>query len=140
MTSLSSCSDMKFWESVWQDSEKKDVFTLFKHDGTLITLKKGSWVKLPNRTDVCIIDKIYTLNEQDDEQNGIGPVGISYLPWREDEARFASKSFSFKGNPRFIVCYPVGRNHYGIHINWDDLFLCDPPKNIDADLIASILK
>jgi hypothetical protein len=138
--SSSFSSAMKIWEAVWQDHEKKDVFTLFKHDGTSITLKKGCWVTLPNRTDVCIIDKIYTLNEEEEEQNAIGPLGISYLPWREDEARFATKSFSFKGNPRFIVCYPVGRNHYGIHINWDDLFLCEPPKNIDADLIASILK
>ena len=40
-----------------------------------------------------------------------------------------------RGNSRFIVCYPEGRNNYGIQLDWDKLEVCEPPENIDITLV-----
>ena len=47
-----------------------------------------------------------------------GPMGMTYLPWRAAEQRWATPRFTMKGNDFFIICYPVGLPHYGTHIDW----------------------
>lgn len=47
-----------------------------------------------------------------------GPMGMTYLPWRAAEQRWATPRYSMKGNEHFIICYPVGLPHYGTHIDW----------------------
>ena len=126
--------DSDVWSALWTDKEKRDEFTILKRNGTSLTLKKGSWVKLPDREDECLIDRLYDLND-----SVIGPTGISYLPWRPTEQRFATKQWSMKGNPRFIVCYPEGRNKFGIQLDWDKLEVCEPPENIDPMLLNTVL-
>lgn len=119
--------------AIWTDNTKTS-FYFIKNDETTIVISQGSWVTLPERKDKVMIDHIYDLDD-----NSIGPLGISYLPWRNEEKRFATALWSFKGNSRFIVCYPTGRNKYGMHINWENLFLCDPPDNIDPEQIIKVL-
>jgi len=124
--------DSEIWSALWLDS--KDGFKLLKRNGSSLILKKGSWIKLPNREDKCLVDRLYDLKE-----SSIGPTGMSYLPWRKDEQRFASKQWSMKGNPRFIVCYPEGRHTYGIQLNWEEVESCAPPENIDITLVEAVL-
>ena len=52
-----------------------------------------------------------------------GPMGMVYLPWLGD--KFAD--YGQRDNPCFIVCYPIGLPHYGQHIQWDTVELCDAP-------------
>jgi hypothetical protein len=47
-----------------------------------------------------------------------GPMSMVYLPWRAVEERWATPLISLRGNPRNIICYPVGNLHYGQHIDW----------------------
>jgi len=47
-----------------------------------------------------------------------GPIGMCYLPWREEKQCWATPQMSLKGNPRHIICYPTGNRHYGLHIDW----------------------
>ena len=119
-------TDTTVWSATWVDAEERNAFQLTKHDGTILILKRGSWVTLPGRTDKSIIDNIYSGSDTD-----IGPTGITTLPWREAEQRFATQQWSFIGNPRFIVCYPSGTLKFGIQMNWDEVYLCEPPENID---------
>lgn len=115
------------WMSVWTN-EKKDEYQYYKRDGTSITITVGTWLLLPGRTDRVIVDKLYSLQGKKSKSNDTsGPCGITYLPWRENENRFANLSFSMRGNDRFIVCYPEGRDTYGTHIDWDKVEVCTQP-------------
>lgn len=37
-----------------------------------------------------------------------GPIGMCYLPWRNEKDCFATEQMSLRGNPRHIICYPIG--------------------------------
>ena len=54
-----------------------------------------------------------------------GPRGFIYLPWRE--GRWATRMFSLRGDPRFIICYPEGSPHYGLHIGLHTIEKDDAP-------------
>lgn len=130
------------WECVWTNKEK-DEFQLFKRDGTSLTIKKGTWISLPGRPDgdkVVIVNKIYSLDKRRPEAaNACGPCGISYLPWRPNKNEFATPAFSMKGDERFIVCYPSGRNTYGAHIVWDNVTVCEMPDNVDPKKVDDLI-
>ena len=68
----------------------------------------------------------FTYNESKPD---IGPIGMIYLPWRKDEKRWASPAFSMRGAPRHIICYPIGRNNYGEHIDWESIEIIPNPEN-----------
>ena len=145
------------WSAHWND-ETNQVFDVKMKDGTLKTFQKGLWVKLPRRNDKVIIDSIVApfhneqekqmlLNQYSNCNNDetikniiLGPRGITYLPWRYDEKRFATMSYTMRGNQRFIVCYPVGIRHFGQHINWDLVEITSPPDNIDKTLVDEVLE
>jgi hypothetical protein len=121
------------WKSTWT-SEKKDEFQYYKQDGTSITIARGTWISLPGRPDKVIVDKIYSLQGKIYTHiDNCGPCGISYLPWRDTEKRFATPSFSMRGNQRFIVCYPAGRDTFGGHIDWNNVEVCTPPYIANED-------
>ena len=134
------------WSAYWTDETMK-IFDVKLKDGTIKTFQKGTWVILPGRNDKVIIDSILVpYNNNDDTSRtstnsiNVGPLGITYLPWRDDEKRFASMSYTMRGNQRFIICYPVGISHYGQHINWDLIEITSPPDNIEQylDLVKEV--
>ena len=51
-------------------------------------------------------------------ENPNGPMGMCYLPWRSERNDWATAQMTLRGNPRHIICYPVGIPHYGLHIDW----------------------
>ena len=150
------------WSAHWLN-DSKNSFDVKAKDGTLKQFQKGTWVILPGRDDKVIIDSIvapfqneeerqmvlkqYGNNNNNNNNNetgkttiDLGPRGITYLPWRYDEKRFATMSFTMRGNGRFIICYPVGMRHFGQHIDWDLLEITSPPDNIDDALVKEVLE
>ena len=145
------------WSAYWID-ESKNSFNVKTTDGTLKTFTKGTWLILPGRNDQVIIDSIVSPFHNREEReilgkhygctnktetildNELGPRGITYLPWRYDERRFATMSYTMHGNSRFIICYPVGMRHFGQHINWDLVEITCPPDNIDDALVNKLLE
>jgi len=130
------------WHTEWcknnndnDNKQQEKSFILYKSNDTILHVKKGDWVKIPGRDDKCIIDSINGV----DRDNLPGPLGITYLPWRYNEQRFADVSWSMKGNRRFIICYPSGRIHFGGHIDWDKFELCEAPDNVNLDLVKEVL-
>ena len=127
------------WNSIWINKEKNE-FEVFQTNTKPIILKKGSWVKIPGIGDEsnnkCIIDYVFHSKKHNKDK---GPIGITYLPWIEDENKFADVSWSIKGNKRFIVCYPEGMRNYGRHIDWDMLEVCEPPNSISDEQIQTVL-
>ena len=64
--------------------------------------------------------------------NEEGPMGFEFLPWRGD--RWATPTFSLRGNPRFIICPPTGLPHYGQHIEWNTVKIVpNPDPNYHAE-------
>jgi len=85
--------------------------------GDCITFNYDVITRPPN--DCCVITSFTGYAEDS------GPIGMTYLPWRHEENRWASQVFSLRGNGRHIICYPNGIPHYGQHINWSSLHLVD---------------
>jgi hypothetical protein len=92
-------------------------------DKTELKIKIGDviWYKGREDTGVLITD---ILGNED------GPRGFTYLPWRDTEKRWATLQMSVRGNPRFVVCYPTGDKHCGMHIDWSSVRVVQHP---DAD-------
>ena len=124
------------WTTEWIDNDKHDSFILYRSDGSKRCIKKGDWISLPFRKDLVMVDSIVdSITESVNTKTNTGPIGITFLPWRYDEERLLSVSFTIKGNTRFIICYPSGRNHYGIHVDWDKVECVNPPDNIKEDSV-----
>ena len=81
-----------------------------KKNGHKLILKKGDFISFWGlETGV----KITKFTGQSDEP---GPIGMEYLPWRGN--RWATPVMTLRGNPRHIIAYPTGLQHYGEHIKW----------------------
>lgn len=79
-------------------------------------LNVGDFITYEGRTDTgVIITKIYGYEEES------GPRCFTYLPWRDEYGRWATRQFSLRGDPRSIICYPEGSHHYGQHIDWSTI-------------------
>jgi hypothetical protein len=90
----------------------------FQQNNNTIILKLGDCIIYKSRELPVRIDRFIG----DDEA---GPMGFEFLPWRGD--RWATLAFGLRGNPRFIICPPVGLSHYGQHIDWDTIEIVPSP-------------
>ena len=106
-----------YWNKKIINPEETKSIILTKNDGIILELKVGDCIKytgINNRPDGIKITS-FTGSE-----NNEGPIGMTYLPWRKDEKRWGSPIFSMKGG-RHIICYPDGMQHYGEHIEWNNV-------------------
>ena len=83
-------------------------------DDKLDVYEIGSVVTFEGRWDQGVIITYFFGDEK-------GPHGFEYLPWRDEEKRWANLQMTLRGNPRFIICHPHGSAHYGTHIPWSTL-------------------
>jgi len=113
----------------WTNINDKTSIILTKKNGTKLTLNVGDCIKftgLCGRPDGIIIIEFTTKNFK--SEPSIGPIGMTYLPWRKDENKWATTAFSMRGNPRHIICYPTGFPHFGQHIEWDTVEIIENPE------------
>jgi hypothetical protein len=82
--------------------------------GDCITFNYLGGITRPD-DDWCVVTG-FTGYEEDS-----GPIGFTYLPWRHTENRWASESFSLKGNARHVICSPCGITHSGQNMDWTTL-------------------
>ena len=91
----------------------------FEQNNNTIILKLGDCIIYKSRDLPVRIDRFLG------KDNESGPIGFEFLPWRGD--RWATLAFGLRGNPRFIICPPVGLPHYGQHIDWDTIEIVPSP-------------
>lgn len=92
---------------------------LTKTDGSTFILNENSFIKFDGREDGVKIIKFYGKDPK-------GPIGMTYLPWRG--STWATPIMTLRGDPRFIICPPVGWIHPGQHIFWDSVTLHSLPE------------
>jgi len=108
---------------------------LTKSDGKTITekiiLSVGNVITYDGtnpRPDGVKIISFTTTKDLKSNQN-VGPIGMRYLPWRKKEKLWAEPAYvGMRGDPRHIICYPVGKNSYGEHIDWGTVKLITNPE------------
>lgn len=76
------------------------------------------------RQDYVKITGVYGLESEP------GPRGFTYLPYR-NEGRWSTPAISLRGDVRFIICYPAGIEHYGIHIPLQTIQMDEAPWYVD---------
>ena len=107
---------------VWHEFPKSIVLNIKGYEPQILTV--GDFITYGGRDGGAIIVKFYGY------KHDAGPIGMSYLPWRDDpdreNGRWASKSYSLRGDARYIICPPTGLLHHGLHINWTTI------KNINC--------
>jgi len=128
--------------SIWKNPSTK-TFYLYRNDTDEdpLVLSAGTCITWEGRKDYVKITQV--LGTESEE----GPRGFTYLPYRE-EGRWASLAFTLRGDPRFIICYPSGTPHYGLHIPLHTIIVDDAPlyvgppgiinKSFDLETILEI--
>ena len=116
----------------WVNLDDDTSILLTKTNGNTLRLNVGDCITYRaycddlSRPDGVII-KSFTSKISKSEPND-GPIGMTYLPWRKDEKRWAEPEFTMRGDPRHIICYPTGTPHYGQHIEWETVELISNPE------------
>lgn len=59
-------------------------------------------------------------------ENDKGPHGFTFLPWRK-EGHWATPQITFRGDARFVICYPSGFPNYGLHIPLHTITVYEAP-------------
>jgi len=107
--------------SEWKDA---DMYTFYLYrsetDPDPLVLYPGACVTWEGRPDYVKIVDVYG------QASEIGPRGFTYLPYRK-EGRWASKTWSLRGDARFVICYPAGTPHYGLHVPLQTMVVDDAP-------------
>jgi hypothetical protein len=111
--------------AVWKDFYDKS-FYLYRNDEDEhpLVLYPNLCITWDGRQDYVKIVEVYG-NESE-----TGPRGFTYLPYRK-EGRWSTPAFSLRGDVRFIICYPAGFPHYGIHIPLDTIRVDEAPWYMD---------
>ena len=103
--------------AVWETPGNTSSIILTKNTGETIRLAVGDFITYSDRKGgVCIRSFTHINNET--------PIGMIYLPWRYEEKRWATVSFTLRGDERHIIL-PGGIRHYGEHIDLNSIEHCD---------------
>lgn len=105
---------------LWKDPNDKTC-AILTTSNEIITLRVGDFITFKGRQDGSAGVRIeeFTWKASDNR----GPIGLVYLPWRSHEKRWATLVWSIKGNPRHLIAFPVGAQHYGQQIDWETVEL-----------------
>ena len=115
-------------EVYWLDPGSAAILT--KKTGEKIELSVGSVIRYEGRPDGV---KITGFSSKYSDKRG--PLGLYYLPWRPVEGRWAEEFWTWQGNARHIMAYPVGTPHYGEHINWSSVELLSEPDLLQINML-----
>ena len=89
---------------------QSESIILTKDDGSTLIITVGEFITYNGREGGVRVESFLGKNAE-------GPSIMEYLPWRG--MRWATYSFSLRGNTRIIICPPIGIPHYGEHIDWN---------------------
>ena len=119
--------------SEWKDFTTKR-FLLYKNKDDLypLDLGPGDCITWEGRSDYVTIANVLGTDEEE------GPRGFTYLPWRK-EGRWASMQITLRGDARFVICYPAGFPHYGLHIKLDTISKDEAPLAHEGPADATFL-
>ena len=119
--------------AVWKDLASK-TFYLYRNpeDETPLVLSQGTCITWEGREDYVKIIEVFGRASDD------GPIGFTYLPYRK-EGRWATPAWSLRGDARFIICYPSGTPHYGLHIQLQTIRVDDAPLYMDPPGILTLI-
>jgi len=111
--------------AVWKDFYEKS-FYLYRNDADEhpLVLYPNLCITWDGREDYVKIVHVYG------QESETGPRGFTYLPYR-NEGRWSTPAFSLRGDARFIICYPAGFPHYGIHISLQTIQVDEAPWYMD---------
>jgi hypothetical protein len=101
----------------WTSLDSTRTITITKDNNEIMTLNVGDFITYEGRPDGVKITQ-FTYKDSDPR----GPIGLIYLPWRT-EGKWATPIWNLKGNPRHLIAFPVGREHYGEQIDWNTIQL-----------------
>lgn len=109
----------------WKDFSTLS-FSLYRNpeDKDPLVLSPGDCITWDGRNDYVKIVEVFGYETE------VGPCGFTYLPYRED-GRWASPAWCLRGDARFVICYPAGTPHYGLHIPLGTIRKDDAPLYMD---------
>ena len=114
----------------WINPTDNTSIFLTRQNGTNLILNVGDCITFGgfghNRSDGVIITAFTSKDFK--SKPDIVPIGMTYLPWRKDEKRWATASYGMRGDSRHIICYPTGTPHYGEHIDWETVNIIPNPE------------
>ena len=103
---------------LWESQDSHETAILTKESGETVRLRIGDFITYKGRPDGVRIDG-FTQKPSDPR----GPIGLIYLPWRKETSRWATIAFTLKGNPRHLIAFPCGAEHYGEQVVWESVEL-----------------
>lgn len=118
---------------LWKDPNDKRCAILKKNNET-ITLKVGDFITFNGRPDDSKGVRIEEFTWKSSDPRG--PIGLIYLPWRSKEKRWATPFWSIKGNPRHLIAFPAGSQHYGQQIEWQTVVFMNGGICPQTELVA----
>lgn len=92
----------------------KSILYTNKSTGVSVEFRVGDTITFQERPSIDPLVIITSFSGDDIN----GPIGMCYLPWRTKEQRWGTRLMTLKGDPRHIICPPLGISHYGQHIDW----------------------
>ena len=108
---------------LWIDTNDHTKVILRKDSDETLVLSVGDFITYEGRPDGVRIEGFTFTNKEHERE---GPIGMTYIPWRPKEKRWASISWSLmRGNNRHIIAFPCGRSHFGEHIDWNTMYKLD---------------
>lgn len=102
------------WDTMSEDTTQ---VILTKENNETVTLRVGDFITYEGRPDGVRIEGFTGQRTEE------GPIGMTYLPWKKEESRWATVAWSLRGNVRHIIAHPCGMMKYGEHIVWDTVEL-----------------
>ena len=96
---------------LWKNYDTQTVH-LFKPGSTVpLELSPGDFISSELYPFGVKIVKFYgVITEQ-------GPRGFTFVPWKQDEKKWANPPQSVRVDPRYILCEPAGVGHYGMVVS-----------------------
>ena len=102
---------------LWSTPNNSNTVILTKENNEIVILSIGDFITYRGRPDGVRIEEFTGRLDQE------GPMGMTYLPWRKEESKWASYLWSMRGNVRHIIAFPCGMQHYGEQIEWNTVSL-----------------
>ena len=102
---------------LWVDNKDYTKVILTKDTDETMIISIGDFITYKGRPDGVRVEG-FTRKERDVE----GPIGMTYLPWRKEQNKWATLSWSImRGNNRHLIAFPCGQAHWGEHIDWNTM-------------------